>query len=86
MLGSGRQSEARAPKGRWSALLKAAQSSREITTETDGCWRPEGRNLSFSTKGAAWSRVWGWGNRVSTCLRLGVLFEAAEKWRDVRLR
>ena len=37
MLGSGRQSEARAPKGRWSAVLKAAQSSREITTEPDGC-------------------------------------------------
>lgn len=49
MLGSG--SEALAPKGRWSAALKAAQSSREMTTETDGCWRPEGRNLSFSTRG-----------------------------------
>lgn len=51
MLGSGRQSETLAPKGRWSAVLKAAQSSREITAETDGCWRPEGRNLSFTTRG-----------------------------------
>lgn len=51
MLGSGRQSEALAPKGRWSAALKAAQSSREMTTETDGCWRSEGRNFSFSIRG-----------------------------------
>lgn len=51
MPGSGRQSEALAPKGRWSAVLKAAWSSREIAAETDGCWRPEGRNLSFTTRG-----------------------------------
>lgn len=37
------QEQALAPKGRWSAALKAAQSSREMTTETDGCWRPGGQ-------------------------------------------
>lgn len=51
MLGSGRQSEALAPKRRWSAVLKAAQGSRETTAETDGCWRPEGGILSFTTRG-----------------------------------